>query len=40
MDLTSEPVNEPQLNTFILGVAVDMLSLYSSRTLTKTLSPC
>jgi hypothetical protein len=36
MDWNSEPVNQPQLNVVLIRVALVMVSLHSSKTLTKT----
>ena len=38
MDLTSEPVSQPELNVVLIRVALVMVSVHSSKTLTKTLS--
>jgi hypothetical protein len=36
MDRTSEPVSQPQLNVVLIRVALVMVSVHSSTTLTKT----
>jgi hypothetical protein len=36
MDLTSEPVSQPQLNVVFIRLALVMVSVHSSKTLTKT----
>ena len=36
MDLTSEPVSQPELNVVLIRVALVMVSVHSSKTLTKT----
>jgi hypothetical protein len=36
MDWTSEPVSQPQLNVILIRVALVMVSVHSSKTLTKT----
>ena len=38
MDQTSEPINQPQLNVDFISVALVMVSVHSSKTLTKTMS--
>jgi hypothetical protein len=38
MDRTSEPVSQPQLNVVFIRLALVMVSVHSSKTLTKTLS--
>jgi hypothetical protein len=35
MDLTSEPVNQPKLNVVFIRLALVMVSVHSSKTLTK-----
>jgi hypothetical protein len=37
MDGTSEPVSQPQLNVVFIRLALVMVSVHSSKTLTKTL---
>jgi hypothetical protein len=36
MDLTSEPVSQPQLNVVFIRLALVMVSVHSNKTLTKT----
>jgi hypothetical protein len=36
MGLTSEPVTQPQLNVILIRIAVIMVSVLSSKTLSKT----
>jgi hypothetical protein len=38
MDRTSEPVSQPQLNVVLVRLALVMVSVHSSKTLTKTAS--
>ena len=39
MDLTSEPVSQPELNVVLIRVALVMVSVYSSKTLRHKLVP-
>jgi hypothetical protein len=36
MDLTPEPVSQPQLNIVFIRLALVMVSVHSNKTLTKT----
>ena len=36
MDRTSEPVSQPQLNVVLIRVALVMVSVHSSKTLSRT----
>jgi hypothetical protein len=38
MDLTSEPVSQPQSNVVFIRLALVMVSVHSSKTLTKTVT--